>query len=1035
MSTFTPEQFIKNESLAKSFCEENSINDIPAIINPDGTDIVVDGVGHLLGECAKGESLNEDDQETDVPNRGSIIIENEKHDEFTLSETNKLVDKDGNMSPPIPQIMTEQFTINQIKTDIELLKNRQQQKYEARKKFLEDLKLLLLPITIEQSIIQEVRNYLTTFNQVTQQTQQTRPNNLTVILDDFNFFLYSWELYINDERTDIETFKKWYYYFSAWDSPMLNNSFIIDENFYLLLISHPMMITGEIDGFYMYKKFAEKPLPIPSDNFLSAIYVSKKDDNGEKLVLFEFIGVKHKSVNEILIPDIVDNYRITSEFLTISFPQLSFLPATKNRFPIQTAITTIFKINGKTDIQSILPHIIKPENIDMFANMVLYYEDFVLTNIIRSGEVNLASECNNFYDSKDDYSKFANLLDTKTPIPQISFKNFKKYLENYIVNFCTPKFPSLKMVSFLKITYLNEFMIKNGWGYVDTAGGSLFNYIDNQSIVTADYDFKIYFFDTGVPLEILIKREIYIKQWFINISHNLNEYMRSIKMLNTFEISGGFELFTGIIFKIKLNSKRPFTSRGKEPELFPIPLYSDDLLLDMLICDSSNTCKKTTLKLNIGYFDLVFKRFSHSYLGELHPSFGGRDIVARNIRLIQPGGTTNVTQYPIPKETDIKNSFLVRTPTFYEIWEDVINLQNNPGFYLKRLTTGKDGKDKIRLIKLYDKFISFYPLLSVEIILGALGKDLNEHAIQQLQQYIIHTKAQLTEDQINKHIELFIQIVSKLLAVALAQELAQAQAKLAQAELAQEQILEYKNDMIKKWWELLKTIPNFIQAMIEYPMDNGTNAQFINNCYYQYNKTAQMAGSLQFLEIQTRCFFSFRPEMTNIMQPFHFHPITWIYWSFIVWSKKYTEFKDGSDMKRIEIAKNIPRLLSEVDNPTTKKIIDKLSGYRKNLLETELVPEYYVLPDLNPSLLYLFILEIMKIFNPLMPTLVDRRSIPLLDSTLFQGGYSKTRKNRKKLHSKPTRNKKSNLKSKSKTKSNKTKKNKKRRRKNNRSKK
>lgn len=1027
MSTLTPEQFIENESLAKSFCEAESEENIPAVIvdpngneifavivDPDGNKNLPDNVNPLLGECAKGEPLSEDIQETDVEEQN--INNDDKPEGSTVDEQ----------------------TINKIKSDIYILIERQQKKYLKRIEFLmqiykieqtpinKDIEKLLeineytkytddqvkqfaenvqrfiqnhvnsfvhktfLLYFIEQSIIEEIQKFYPKF---TMPIPDRNQNNLLYrIMYDFLFFNISITLY-NITSNDKEYYKNMYYYFSAWDSPMLNNSFIIDEIFYLYLISLPMMITGdETNGFYMYKKFAEKPLPIPSDKFLSAIYVSikdnngEKDDNGENLVLFEFIGVKYKSVNEIipnLMTSIVDNYRITSEFLTISFPQLSFLPATKNRFPIQTAITTIFNINGKNNIQNIIPHILKPENIDMFANMVLYYEEsIILNNITRLGEDNLAFQCNSneFYISDGEYVNFAKILDKKEIIEpiSISFKNFKKYLENYIVNFCTPKFPSLKMVSFLKITYLNEFMIKNNWGYVDTAGGSLFNYIDNQSIVTADYDFKIYFYDVRDP-KILEKREIYIKQWFINISHNLNEYMRSIKMLNTFEISGGFELFSGITFKIKLNSKRPFTSRGKEPELFPIPLYSDDLLLDMLICDSTNTCHKTTLKLNIGYFDLVFKRFSHSYLGELDSSFGNNlAIVNTNIRLIRQEGTTNGTPYPIPKETDIKGSFLVRTPTFYEIWEDVINLQNNPGFYLKRLTTGKDGKDKIRLIKLYNQFITIYK------IFGLPGP------------FVFND----------------------------------------------DNIIEV-NENIKQWWSMLEQNDmkeQVIKAMIAYPMDNGLNVKFINNCYYQYNKTAQMAGSLQFTEIQERCFLSFRQKMTyDISQPlgypFHFHPITWIYWSFIVWSKKYTEFKDGSDMKRIEIVKNIPRLLSEVDNPTTKKIIDKLSGYRKNLLETELVPEDFVFPDLDPSQLFIFILGIMNIFNPLIPVQGNPYPVPISLAAPFAGGYSKTKKNRKKPHSKPTRNKKSNLKSKSKTKSNKTKKNKKRRRKNNRSKK
>ena len=945
------------------------------IMDPTGKPIMSDTnpIGNDVANTCAPREPDDDDKETDIP------------------------DGDEKINMLVAGQTVENATISQIHSDIIKLIGRQQTKYQTR---IALLRIIGNPqLYIEQSIIQVVQEYYTTI--IPQDVAVDLNRNLVlfdVINKDSAFFNITVEQFKTIPSFNLDLMKNLYYYFSAWDSPILNNSFIVDTEFYMRLneIFKDSIASGTVipgTPIYVFKKRIEKPLPVLK-TFFDAIYFSIKID-GENIILFEFIGLFNPDINSAdiigqfrlptlptLLYEILERSspppfcRITPSFLTINFPQLAFLPATKDRFPIQTAITTIFALSGKVltppEIAGLTAFLKTDDNLDMVSNMIMCYKDIINVTYKRTGGGNnLATECNNGYGADPNYVSFANNMDTSSPGDPISFNIFTKYIENYIVNFCIDNQPSLKMVAFLKITYLNEFMIKKGWGFVDTAGGSLFNYIDKLNIVTADYDFKIYFYQfdsSNAPLlhEELIRRENFIKVWFISISHTLNEYMREKQFFKTFQIDGTF-VDLGTTFKIKVNSKRPFSSRGKEPELFPVPLYSDDLLLDLIICsDGVTQCKSTTLKLNIGYFDLVFKHFDHSYLYKDEANLlTSLSFVRQNIRSIgvttQPSVVCPILDIRLPSH--IENIFLVRTPTFYEIWEDVINLQNNVGFYLKRLTTGKDEKDKIRLIKLFNKFMEF---------LNSIPRDNPNYATAQQLSTITQTRHIRDENP-------------------------------------------DKNNLIRALWAEEKT--TIAPLMLAYPMED---TDIIQNCYYQHSKFVVNSNlrKVNYRQILVICHNSFREI---------FEPISAVYWGFVLWSKKYTELKDKSDMDRIKKI-NIDVLLLSV-NPTSTKILSKFSEYRKNLIPgTPDTPIIY-------SNLSGFIRNILTTFVENPTIIAEKRSFTDSNGVAIQqGGYSKTRKNRKKPYSKPTRNKKSNLKSKSKTKSNKTKKNKKRRRKNNRSK-
>ena len=159
--------------------------------------------------------------------------------------------------------------------------------------------------------------------------------------------------------------------------------------------------------------------------------------------------------------------------------------------------------------------------------------------------------------------------------------------------------------------HLNAVMMRLGWGFIDLAGGSLMNFLKRRFVVTADYDSKIYFltkdeFGNNLPLEEIIRRQTYIKMCMINLGIEINNYMidnnffgdAEIKAQFSFkplpppivpdvmdvEAEGGLPPAQPAIIPLDLltvllepPSGRWFSSRGKEPDLFPVPLYSSDM--------------------------------------------------------------------------------------------------------------------------------------------------------------------------------------------------------------------------------------------------------------------------------------------------------------------------------------------------------------------------------------------------------------------------------------------------------------------------
>lgn len=298
----------------------------------------------------------------------------------------------------------------------------------------------------------------------------------------------------------------------------------------------------------------------------------------------------------------------------------------------------------------------------------------------------------------------------------LTFTDFKKYLENYMVNYCTRETPSLKMITFLKMIHLNEIMVRNRWGFIDIAGGSLFNFIQSEFVVTADYDFKIYFNDIGEDEESkrdVVYRELYLKFCAINMGINMNNYMMNKGFFKTFSIKG----FLGFVngeekinldygFNIETASGRYFSSRGKEPELFPVPLYSSDLFLSNTlhiypISGNKKIEHHSSEKFCISYEDLVFKHLSKHYLfKELHSKGTSIERISEIIE-----STYVVNLYGLGMSS-------MRVPSLWEIIEDITSLLNVPELKMGRRSVNKTMKDIIRHNVTQTMVDVFYGMLS-----------------------------------------------------------------------------------------------------------------------------------------------------------------------------------------------------------------------------------------------------------------------------------------------------------------------------------
>ena len=895
----------------------------------------------------------------------------------------------------------------------------------------------------------------------------------------------------HDQEVGVPLLLKYYYAFSAWDSQMLNFSYIIPGDIFNIVqgpdfdqdTNTGLVIVDDV-SYNINKKLVDSPMCM-SNCFLLGLFVTYYD-NQENIQIFEFIGIKTESMDVLLRLDQDvqlgaglnrfnnvngETYYISPYYLTFSFPRLAYTPATRFKFPIQTAINVIFEVCynqaqaqqiqiklSRDNIYILAVHLCQFDCMNAFGNMCLFYDDLIGIRFKRiqlpqpqgAQPVIQTDDSNCLYDEA--YNAFRDHLNSGDDLNRhdvIPFKVFKKYLENYIVNFHTNQYPSLKMVAFSKITALNQFMIRRGWGFVDTAGGSLFNYIDRINVVTADYDFKIYFYEDAVK-EI---RKAYIKLWFINTSHNLNEYMRTNFFLKEFRITG--ELFCLVnstplaTFEIGLNSKRPFISRGKEPELFPVPLYSDDLLLEMKICSAITTdatiskpCQKVTLKLNVSYFDLVFKDYDHHYISEIPLANMTADVklreISNKISYITSTGPSKITNLDgnIVSPPLVPPFFLVRTPSFYEIWTDVTMLLTKPSFKLLRICTQKDGKDKIRFCKLLRQFLKY----------------IQQQAEIQLQVSVI-----LAPEMNTQQIDIFLDIFLK------------------DEPFTDDLIRDIMPDqLIEHIINIFATNLTIIQLMLDYPMDHIAVQQYSENgvspeqaslpyilvCYYQ------IIGFTNGTNPNYSGIFGICQNSFNIQ----FNIITNIYWGIVLWSKKYSELKDASDMSRLirfkpaaiinnETAmffydrvdpmiskitirsKNIDIFkgtlkdaatddkFGEVSNrnrSTYAKIVDKLSIARQNRILTERLNFESIISHFRDVVRATQATDIIG--ENVLVNVLDTNAVKLVS----YGGFKprpKSRKHKRKHLRKPTRNKKSI------SKKNKTIKNKRKRRKNPRSKK
>jgi hypothetical protein len=356
---------------------------------------------------------------------------------------------------------------------------------------------------------------------------------------------------------------------------------------------------------------------------------------------------------------------------------------------------------------------------------------------------------------KDDAENFI-LIPVEKELP---WETFKKYFENYIVNFCREEQPSLKMTTFLKMMHLNALMVRLGWGFIDLAGGSLMNFLQRRFVVTADYDDKIYFktideFGNVLTPEELIRRQTYIKMCMINMGIEINNYMIKNDFFGNAKIKAQFSFkhpsmaqpipLDLLTILLETLSKRPFGSRGKEPELFPVPLYSSDMFwsvkllwvnrrrdlleridalfqrlgdlyaenlrsptddlrgqiaeLEREIAYLLKMFKSDGFTMSIGYEDLVFKTLDKHFLYKKLMELGKSHEEAMRIIF-----STFVSPYNFDPAADPSTStmggsrwFALRIPSLYEIEYDILSMLTEPELKNARMAVGKSGKDVTR---------------------------------------------------------------------------------------------------------------------------------------------------------------------------------------------------------------------------------------------------------------------------------------------------------------------------------------------------
>lgn len=281
------------------------------------------------------------------------------------------------------------------------------------------------------------------------------------------------------------------------------------------------------------------------------------------------------------------------------------------------------------------------ENYHKFENVMYLLENGAIFSKCVQG-----MPCQNYWKktaSNPATNRFFAGLYAKVKQPIFNFKKFKDYLSNYVSNYLT-EVPSLKQQSFWMMSVLNKYLINNGYGMVDVAGGSFHQLIGEElySVITADYDFKIYI--VGETEEIRKNREYVIKQWFVEISSQMNNILNHSPF---FDILLSGEIFFSnqenddineweltYVCDVNINKSYDgfingqagkglaFSSRGSES--FFVPLYSKDFNLMFNYAYKPSDYNQTTTnkdplppevatKFSIAYLDLVFKNIRDHY--------------------------------------------------------------------------------------------------------------------------------------------------------------------------------------------------------------------------------------------------------------------------------------------------------------------------------------------------------------------------------------------------------------------------------------
>ena len=598
-----------------------------------------------------------------------------------------------------------------------------------------------------------------------------------------------------DGRKHIEYIKHFYFYFTAIYSSYMSETYIVQPDAYNNI--------KNLNGQPLQYKGSQVAIVVKSENPKFPLWKLKEKSYYQNLCIYvndlfllefyfadttlftSFIGEQ----NEILTNINPTTYQINPDVLSTSLYQSKYLAAGKLGLPYSASLDFIFSgiKNSMTHekISSIFNNTDGNCNhIEGYANAVysfddLYDVDFFCETPSYGVEKNndvcsykLNSDNHMEYNDFTDHMNSNETEDKKQQYGPIKLSKFKKYFENYIVNYCHFNCPSLKIIVFNKITALNKFMVENDWGFVDVAGGSLFNYITSSStdnnVITADYDFKIYFYDTPnvkpnlepnvEPINNVREyRKTVIKLWYMNISHIINEYLRTNHILEDFKVSGNIgvpnpdvyhvhDSETGIpisnpilSYEISPIPKRYFTSRGKEPPFFPVSLYSDDLLFNFTIRDKNNEKCSANLKFNVSYFDLVFKDFEDHYIYKCFKESGDKTVMYEKIfdgfyfnsspnpvdnshklsDINEELGKLreNFVDLRIQQTSDLKILFntalefalvnktcyyFFRVPLFYEICKDVRSLSTVAVYLLPRICAGKVHKDAARILILLD---------------------------------------------------------------------------------------------------------------------------------------------------------------------------------------------------------------------------------------------------------------------------------------------------------------------------------------------